>query len=297
MGPDRRIADYISANRAKFTREAITQQLLDAGYEQGSIDATWAVLDTPDPDDRVGEGFWGRFWIYLIGINVGAFLLVGLLTRMIPNSMGLAAILGIALAIGAAISLGLVAVTGPTRLGRGTAIAIGAIVPFIFTFLIAGACYALVGAMGPIAPPPQNGTLTLQIDPPMSLEATGAATCQPPPEGESYFGIYTGTPISSSEGSVYVYVDIYPESPGGEPVPSVSIGLSDPALGPDAFVDYQPASGPSAGIELEPGSTATSGSLTFEGFLPTEAFDEQGQPIDRFDADPISGTISWSCES
>ena len=42
-----------------------------------SIDATWAVLDTPDPDDVVGEGFWGRFWIYLIGLNVVAFLLVG----------------------------------------------------------------------------------------------------------------------------------------------------------------------------------------------------------------------------
>ena len=93
-GPDRRIADYISANRGTFTREAITQQLLDAGYEQGAIDATWAVLDTPDPDDVVGEGFWGRFWIYLIGINVVALLLVGVLTQMIPNAVGLAAILG-----------------------------------------------------------------------------------------------------------------------------------------------------------------------------------------------------------
>jgi len=45
------------------------------------------------------------------------------------------------------------------------------------------------------------------------------------------------------------------------------------------------------------GSTDTSGSLTFEGFLPAEAFDEQGNPIDRSDADPISGTISWSCDS
>ena len=90
-GPDRRIADYISANRGKFTREAITQQLLDAGYEQGAIDATWAVLDTPDPDDVVGEGFWGRFWIYLIGLNVVAFLLVGVATQLIPNAVGIAA--------------------------------------------------------------------------------------------------------------------------------------------------------------------------------------------------------------
>ena len=149
MGPDRRIADYISANRGKFTREAITQQLLDAGYEQGSIDATWAVLDAPDPDDVVGEGFWGRFWIYLIGLNVVAFLLVGVATQMIPNAVGPRS--------------GPRGRAGDRRgdlpwhrrphrvrrgLGRGTAIAIGGIVPLIFTFLIAGSCYALVSPSG-----------------------------------------------------------------------------------------------------------------------------------------------------
>jgi hypothetical protein len=297
MGPDRRIADYISANRGKFTREAITQQLRDAGYEQAAIDATWAVLDTPDPDDVVGEGFWGRFWIYLIGLNVVAFLLVGVATQLIPNATGIAAVLGIALTIGAAIALGIVAVTRPTRLGRGAAIAIGGIVPLIFTFVIAGSCYALMSSFGPPAPPAQSGTLTLQIDPPLALEATGPASCQPPPSGESYFNIYTTQPLSSSEGPVNVYIDSYPQTTGGEPVPTVSISIGDPAQAGGQVLDYQPGTGPSTGIELESGSSATSGALTFEGFLPAEAFDEQGQPIDRFDADPISGTIHWSCES
>jgi hypothetical protein len=298
MGPDRRIADFISANRGKYTREAITQQLLDAGYEQGSIDATWAVLDAPDPDDVVGEGFWRRFWIYLIGLNVAALLIVGIATQLIPNAIGIAAILGIALAIGAAIALGIVAVTRPTRLGRGAAIAIGGIIPFIFTFLIAGSCYALMSAIGPPQPPPESGTITLQIDPPMALETSGAAFCQLPPQGESYYNVYNEPPMSSSEGPVRVFVGAFAETPGGEPIPSVSISIGDPEQGPEGFVEYQPA-GPDAstGIELEPGSTATSGSVTFEGFLPVEAFDEQGQPIDRFDADPISGTISWSCET
>ena len=215
MGPDRRIADYISANRGTFTREAITQQLLEAGYEQGAIDATWAVLDTPDPDDVAGEGFWGRFWIYLIGLNVVAFLLVGVLTQMIPNAVGLAAILGIALGIGALISLGIVAVTGPARLGRGTAIAIGGIVPLIFTFLIAGSCYALISSIGTPAPPPLSGTLTVQIDPPMSLEATGAAWCQEPPEGEMYFNVYPKEPLSSEQGPIYVYVSAFDEHARG----------------------------------------------------------------------------------
>ena len=152
-------------------------------------------------------------------------------------------------------------------------------------------------SFGGIAPPPLSGTLTVQIDPPMSLEATGAASCQPPPSGESSINVYTTAPISSSEGPVNVYIGVYPETTGGEPVPSVSISIGDPTQAGGQVVDYQPSTGPSAGIELEPGSSSTSGSLTFEGFLPAEAFDEQGQPIDRSDADPISGTITWSCES
>jgi hypothetical protein len=295
MGPDRRIADYIGANRGKFTREAITQQLLEAGYEQGAIDATWAVLDTPDPDDVVGEGFWGRFWIYLIGLNVVALLLVGVVTQLIPNAVGLAAVLGVVLAIGAAIALGIVALIHPTRLGRGTAIAIGGIVPFIFTFLIAGSCYALISSIGTPAPPPRSGTLTLQVDTPTALEVSGPAWCQEPPEGETYFNVYPKEPLSSEQGPIYVYVSAFVNTPGGELVPSVSISLGDPEQGP--VVDYQSEAGGSADTVLEPGSTATNGSVTFENFLPAEAFDEEGNPIDRADADPISGTISWSCES
>jgi hypothetical protein len=295
MGPDRRIAEYISANRGKLTREAITQQLLDAGYQQEAIDATWTALDTPDPDDKAGEGFWGRFWIYLIGLNVAALLLVSFATQMIPNATGIAAILGVILAIGAAVALGIVAVTRPTRLGRGTAIAIGGIVPLIFTFLIAGSCYALMSSFGPLPPPALSGTLTVKVDPPLDLEATGPAGCQRPPEGETYYNVYTQGPMNSSEGPVNVYVDVFPQTAGGDPVPNISISVGDPAQG--SVVDYQSQAGGVESIALEPGSTATSGSLSFEGLLPAESFDEQGNPIGRPDADPISGTISWSCES
>jgi hypothetical protein len=297
MGPDPRIADFISANRARLTREAITQQLRDAGYSSDAIDATWAVLDTPDADDVVGEGFWARFWIYLIGLNLAAFLLVGLLTGMIPNSTILAVVLGIALAIGAFITLGVISLIRPTRMGRGAAIAVGAIVPLFFTFLIAGACYAMVGSMGPLPPAPQRGTVTLRIDPPLPVEAAGPVSCQLPPEGESYYTVFTESPMSTSEGPVSVFVNAFPEREGGEPVPMVSITIGDPSQAGGDFLDYQPGSGGGAGIEVEPGSGATSGALSFDGFLPAEAFDEQGQPIDRFDADPISGTIQWSCES
>ena len=116
---DQRIADYIRDHRGKYTREALTQQLLDAGYTREAIDATWAVLDTPDPDDTAGEGFWGRFFLVLIGINVAVLVLVGLGTGSFssPERLGLLAILGVALGIGALIAWGVVALVGPIEDG------------------------------------------------------------------------------------------------------------------------------------------------------------------------------------
>ena len=296
MGPDPRIAEFIGANRARLTREAITKQLREAGYAQEAIDATWAVLDTPDADDEAGEGFWGRFWMYLIGLNVAAFLLVGLVTRMLPNSIPLAVVLGIALAIGAFITLGVISLIRPTRLGRGAALAIGALVPLFVTFLIAGACYALVGSMGPLPPAPRSGTITLQIDPPLAIEGTGSARCQLPPEGQSYYNVYLDSPIGSSEGEIFVFINAFSETTSRDPVPMVNITIGSPGQG-ENFVDYQPGPGNSAGVEVAPGSSATAGSLSFDRLVPAEMFDETGQPTDRSDADPISGTIQWSCDS
>jgi hypothetical protein len=232
--------------------------------------------------------------MYLIGLNVAAFLLVGFVTRMIPNSAVLGVVLGVALAIGAFITLGVISLIRPTRLGRGAAMAIGAIVPLFITFLIAGACYALVGSMGPMPPPAQSGTLTLQIDPPLALEATGHAGCQLPPEGETYYNVYLQSPMSSSEGPISVYVHAFPDAPGGELAPMVGVTIGNPEQGGD-FVDYQP--GPGSEINLEPGSGPTRGSMTFERLTPAEMFDETGEPMELSGVDPISGTVQWSCES
>ena len=44
---DPRIADFIRDNRRRYTREAIRQQLIQAGHDPAAIDATWAALDAP----------------------------------------------------------------------------------------------------------------------------------------------------------------------------------------------------------------------------------------------------------
>ena len=293
---DPRIADYIRANRGRYTRQAIRQQLIDAGYDPAVIDNTWAVLDTPDADDVAGPGFWRRFALILLGVNVGIFLVIGLLTGMLSNiaaSAVLLIIFAVVLAIGALIAWGIVALTGPAKMSPTTATVIGSAIPLLFALLIGGSCYALVGAIGPPPPPPVRGTLTLRIDPPLELEVSGPALCQLPASDESFYNVYTQSDLPSNEGQIAVFINAFAEVPGGEPVPTLGITIEQPS----GFLDYQPAQGGSAGISVEPGSTAASGSLSFENFLPVEAFDEQGNPIDRFDADPISGTVTWSCES
>ena len=76
---DPRIEEYIRTNRRKYTREAITKQLEEAGHDRAAIDATWAAFDARDPDETVGEAFWGRFLLFLLVSNAAALLLVGLL--------------------------------------------------------------------------------------------------------------------------------------------------------------------------------------------------------------------------
>src|SRR5919106_3202059 len=134
---DPRIADFIAKNHGKYTREAIRQQLIDAGHDPADIDATWAMLFTPDPDEEAvaGEGFWPRFFAFLIGLNLAVFLVVALLTGMFGNFAGgggaLAGVLAVALGIGALIAWGIVAAVGPEKLGRTTALIIGGVVPLL----------------------------------------------------------------------------------------------------------------------------------------------------------------------
>jgi hypothetical protein len=136
---DPRIADYIRANRRRYTRDAIRQQLIDAGHDPAEIDATWRVLDTPDADDVAGEGFWSRFWLYLIGVNLVVFAVVavatGMLTGIGRGGETLLVIFGIALVFAALIAWAVVRSTRPTYLGRGTAMAIGAIIPALLALL------------------------------------------------------------------------------------------------------------------------------------------------------------------
>lgn len=301
---DPRIADFIRDNRRRYTREAIRQQLIEAGHEPAAIDATWAALDTPDPDATAGEGFWSRFLLFLLGLNAAVFLLVFLTTGMVNNFV-LAVVLAIALTIGALIAWGVVAATGPTKLGRTTAMVIGGIIPLIFALLIGGSCYALVGAIGPPPPPPHEGGMELELEGALTFAGSGAAFCQVQEDGtgfsiypqEGSLGQIEGRPVHASVDSFAIGA---PE--GGEPAPaperpesgqnlSVYVSLpqrneSDPPR--DWF------STPDTQLEIDVASGGLTGTVTFEAleFMTFDAPDAPGV----VNEDSISGTITWTCE-
>ena len=281
---DQRIADYIRDHRGTYTREALIQQLLDAGYTREAIDATWAALDTPDPDDTAGEGFWGRFFLVVIGTNVAVLVLVGLGTGSFssPERLGLLAILGVALGIGALIAWGVVALVGPSKMGRTTAMVIGFGIPLVFSLLIGGSCYALLTGLGP---PPRSGTLELEVDAEPSLSQTGTARCIVYSEGAfSVFGELPGTPYVS------VSVDNYP--PTGGPatgnVETVAI-YADQGAGTESR-SWSTYAGPSELVsEVEGGGS--SGTVTFND-LQSDLTGPEGPEVKALSVDPISGTIT-----
>lgn len=296
---DPRIADFIRDNRRRYTREALRQQLIEAGHDPAQIDATWAALDAPDPDATAGEGFWSRFWLFLLGLNGAVFLLVFLTTGMVNNFV-LAVVFAIALIIGALIAWGVVAATGPAKLGRTTAMVVGGVIPLAFALLIGGSCYALVGTMPPPPPPAARGVMELQIDPPLAFDGTGAATCQAYSEG-SGFSIYSedlgridGRTVSASFDSFGVTV---PDS-GPAPAPAPAPGGVEPNF--NLYVSLLPRSEsdqprdwffiPGTQVEVDEAADALSG---------TVRFNDLGRPPDAGVGDPddlISGTLSWTCE-
>jgi hypothetical protein len=281
MGPDRRIAEFIAQNRRTYTREAITQQLIDAGYSREAIQATWAALEAPDPDSTPDTGFWGRFWWMLIGVNLVVLLGVGVLTGLLFNLEQGAPLLGalaVVLAIGALISWGIVAAVGPDKMGRTGSTTVGITIPLVMALLIGGGCYALIGSIGP---PPRTGTLELDAG---ELSGSGSATCYVGQAGGGFsvFGQITGNPLVS------VDVNTFPMD-GGPPtdeVQNVSIFVED-----ERGTHYGPVAG-----ETELTSNVDGGGLTGTVSFSNLRSDAAGEPFEGEAPEPISGSITWSCD-
>ncbi len=301
---DPRIADYIRANRKKYTREVIREQLITAGHDPSEIDATWAALDAPDPDAVAGEGFWGRFWLFLVVLNVAIFLVVvvasGMLASITQGSFVLAVVLAIALAIGALMAWGIVAATGPARMGRTTAMVVGAVIPLVFALLVGGSCYALVASMGPPPPPEREGVMEVEIGPPLEFDASGSAFCQVA-EDVSAFSIYSQEMGTIDGRELHVFISAFTNEVGPEGGPASAPGPSGEfgqvavsvSLTPRSETDppQEWVNDPGSEVSMDAAPDGLSGTITFDGLAQPE-FVEPAAP----GGEPISGTISWTCD-
>lgn len=289
---DPRIADYIRANRRKYTREAITKQLVEAGHDPGEIERTWAALDTRDPDAVAGEGFWGRFALIAVGINLVVFVGVALLTGMLGNvqsSVVVLVILAIVMGLGALIAWGLVAATGPTKLSPTTATVVGAAIPALFALLIGGSCYALIGSMGglgPSGPPPVTGAIEVRLEGALDVDAGAGAFCQT--EGPN--AMFVHAEVSTAEGrTLFISINAFTDQPGA-PVQSLLIE-APPMDGPASFPVWGSDMGPPVD-EMDWTVEPLGGRVAFSG-LPGMDHGEGDTPS----ALPsLSGEISWTCQ-
>lgn len=136
------IVEYIRQNRATYTKEALTQKLLEAGHSQLAIDAAFAAADrgeTPAGPDR-------RTPVSIIVIVAYAATWLGFvaLTPMVRLTYGLGPlILGVTLAIAVAISLWLVAASRALRSGQYLAWA--AVISVVMLVGVAGLCVPFAG--------------------------------------------------------------------------------------------------------------------------------------------------------
>ena len=83
-GKDNPIRDFIAANWVRYTRETITQQLIEAGYDRTHIDEAWEEVVAADsvPPMPPRQGDRQGITVYVISSFV-----IGLLAMLIPMSL------------------------------------------------------------------------------------------------------------------------------------------------------------------------------------------------------------------
>jgi hypothetical protein len=292
------IRRYLDEHGATYTPDALRGKLLEAGYEPADIDA--ALRQWAGERARAGGGERAResFRLWSLLIYLGAMVAVFLLTILMngTESVGVAliglAVLAFFLLVGWAVSALLGRWIVP-RAGLGVAL----VVPLVFALGLGGTCLAIMDGLTP--PRPAQGTVELRIDPPLGLAGSGAADCFIELDGRAS-SIYAQN-LGPLDGRT---VEL---SVNGFQVISNPSATQEPVTGPDApslYIALHPAS------EAEPGSSFTStvdsrlefqnaadgrsGTVTFQNLAP-EPVGEPGAEQPEI-GDPISGTITWTCE-
>lgn len=295
---DPRIADYIRQHRDRYTRDAIRQRLAEAGYDPPDIDATWAALEaeTRDVGTTGSPRFWRYFWVWVAATYLLAFVVVVMATELLTRGGTLAALVyAVALGIALLAAWGIVAATRPAHRSRGTALAIGGVIPLVFALLVGGSCYGLIGTP---PPPPHSGLMELHLEPPHAFDGSGAAICQAATGAGTGFGVRAENLGMLGGSQVSASIDAFggvPKAPDA-PLPSgrfdqVSLYISlVPVSGNELEAAYSNVAG--SGLELDVSAAGLVGTVTFRE-LSSMPVGPNGEPPGQ---DSVSGSISWHCD-
>lgn len=284
MNPE--IERYLDEHGATYTPEALRKGLLDAGYDPAEVDAALRAWEAervaPQPD---AEGL-RTFARWAVGLHLGALAATFLLLVALkgPATAGTVAlgvgVLAIALLIGWAIS----SMIGRALLrGAGTTIAL--IVPAISAITLGGACFGLMNSA--ISAPPRDGTMEIELLAPKTFQGSGGAFCY----------VSAGVEVSSEElgtldgRRVTAYLTWYPEGDPSTPAPvggtQVSLTLS-PTSETERPQSY--STSPDTLLVVEASANGLAGTVQFDDLAP-----ELESPNDPA-REPISGSITWTCE-
>jgi hypothetical protein len=292
------IEAYLREHGATYTSDALRKALIAAGHDPADVDAAiseWESTRAGEATAAAGGTKDERtFRNGALGVHVGALVAAFLIVIIFngTDALGIAVIGAVVLAIFLAIGLAISYLIGRALLPR-TGAMVALVVPVISAFALGGTCLAIMDGM--IATPATPGLVELQIEPPLSFEGSGAANCyvQPDAAGVSLSAENLGT----LDGRVVsVSVDSYaddPNVPAPAPEPgaranvSMYIALNSTSESELPFA-YAPIF--SSRLEIDASPDRRFGTITFEGLAPEPT---EG---DQVPGEPISGTLTWTCE-
>jgi hypothetical protein len=140
------IEDYIRANRQRYTREAVTEQLRAAGHDSAEIEAAWALVEgaTPSaPPATAGAGT--MLLVLLLGLGYGLAIVAAGFAAFAGGAVTVLMVVYIvAMLAGGIWSIG--RVRRAPSLGEGaSAIALAAGVSVVVFIGLSGTCFAFLG--------------------------------------------------------------------------------------------------------------------------------------------------------
>jgi hypothetical protein len=285
------IEAYLREHGGRYTTEALRRQLIHAGYDPNEIDVALRETEVArGPQLAETRTSRTRFWWSAVGLHLGALVLVTvwLVTRRYTYAPIAAPILGLMLLVGLGIS-GLIG----RRLLRSSGLAVALVIPLISVIGLSGWCLAAMGGT-PVQIPATPGTMQLQIDPPLSFEASGPAECFLQKGGFSVHAADLGdldTRYVSAQ--VFSLGDPNAQASPTDSFRAVSLSISLFPRSGIAGETYYGSPG-DVPLELDAISDGRSGTLKFEGLAGQLIEDPQSSP--GVSPEPISGTLSWTCE-